>query len=183
MTGWLRGTVKAVPSGDTVLIVANAGPTVRASRIYSSSVAVVVFLLSFAMDVFSLFCFGSRDHHGGLSRLRKLSSSFESSSFPDDDVFFLSLTTLLHTPVVLFFPLFHQSAGPPPEKIVTLAGIIAPRMVRERIFKSCRHSRASFFLLLRVLSVSLFARSAPKALLSSSSSSSERAKSFESLFS
>jgi len=29
VTGWLRGTVKAVPSGDTVLIVANAGPTVR----------------------------------------------------------------------------------------------------------------------------------------------------------
>ena len=46
--------------------------------IYSSS--------SVAMDVFSsLFCFGSRDHRGGLSRLRKLSSSFESSSFPDDD--------------------------------------------------------------------------------------------------
>ena len=119
----------------------------------------------------------------GVSLVSESSSSFESSSFPDDDVFFLSLTTLLHTPVVLFFPLFHQSAGPPPEKIVTLAGIIAPRMVRERIFKSCRHSRASFFLLLRVLSVSLFARSAPKALLSSSSSSSERAKSFESLFS
>ena len=34
VTGWLRGTVKAVPSGDTVLIVANAGPTVRASCIY-----------------------------------------------------------------------------------------------------------------------------------------------------
>merc|ERR1712216_1011031 len=49
VTGWLRGTVKAVPSGDTVLIVANAGPT---------------------------------------------------------------------------------SSGPPPEKIVTLAGIIAPRMGR-----------------------------------------------------
>ncbi len=29
VTGWLRGTVKAIPSGDTVLIVANAGPTVR----------------------------------------------------------------------------------------------------------------------------------------------------------
>ena len=194
VTGWLRGTVKAVPSGDTVLIVANAGPTVRASCIYiyicfwgrlypssSSSVAVMVFLLSFAMCF--LFCFGSLEIITGVSLVSESSSSFESSSFPDDDVFFLSLTTLLHTPVVLFFPLFHQSAGPPPEKIVTLAGIIAPRMVRERIFKSCRHSRASFFLLLRVLSVSLFARSAPKALLSSSSSSSERAKSFESLFS
>ena len=193
MTGWLRGTVKAVPSGDTVLIVANAGPTVRASCIYiyicfggrlypsSSSSVAVVFLLSFAMCF--LFCFGSLEIITGVSLVSESSSSFESSSFPDDDVFFLSLTTLLHTPVVLFFPLFHQSAGPPPEKIVTLAGIIAPRMVRERIFKSCRHSRASFFLLLRVLSVSLFARSAPKALLSSSSSSSERAKSFESLFS
>ncbi len=183
VTGWLRGTVKAVPSGDTVLIVANAGPTVR-GRLYpssSSSVAVMVFLLSFAMCF--LFCFGSLEIITGVSLVSESSSSFESSSFPDDDVFFLSLTTLLHTPVVLFFPLFHQSAGPPPEKIVTLAGIIAPRMVRERIFKSCRHSRASFFLLLRVLSVSLFARSAPKALLSSSSSSSERAKSFESLFS
>ena len=134
-------------------------------------------------DVFSLLFWVPREIIAGVSLVSESSSSFESSSFPDDDVFFLSLTTLLHTPVVLFFPLFHQSAGPPPEKIVTLAGIIAPRMVRERIFKSCRHSRASFFLLLRVLSVSLFARSAPKALLSSSSSSSERAKSFESLFS
>ena len=152
-------------------------------RLYpsSSSSVAVVFLLSFAMCF--LFCFGSLEIITGVSLVSESSSSFESSSFPDDDVFFLSLTTLLHTPVVLFFPLFHQSAGPPPEKIVTLAGIIAPRMVRERIFKSCRHSRASFFLLLRVLSVSLFARSAPKALLSSSSSSSERAKSFESLFS
>ena len=38
VTGWLRGTVKAVPSGDTVLIVANAGPTVRFSLfIYARS--------------------------------------------------------------------------------------------------------------------------------------------------
>ena len=100
----------------------------------SSSVAVMVFLLSFAMCF--LFCFGSLEIITGVSLVSESSSSFESSSFPDDDVFFLSLTTLLHTPVVLFFPLFHQSAGPPPEKIVTLAGIIAPRMVRERIFKS-----------------------------------------------
>ena len=94
----------------------------------------MVFLLSFAMCF--LFCFGSLEIITGVSLVSESSSSFESSSFPDDDVFFLSLTTLLHTPVVLFFPLFHQSAGPPPEKIVTLAGIIAPRMVRERIFKS-----------------------------------------------
>ena len=136
-------------------------------------------------DVFSLLFWVPREIIAGVSLVSESSSSFESSSFPDDDVFFLSLTTLLHTPVVLFFPLFHQSAGPPPEKIVTLAGIIAPRMVRERIFKSSSSfARASFFLrLLRVLSVSLFALwSAPKALLSCTSSS-ERAKSCESLFS
>ena len=100
-------------------------------RLYpsSSSSVAVVFLLSFAMCF--LFCFGSLEIITGVSLVSESSSSFESSSFPDDDVFFLSLTTLLHTPVVLFFPLFHQSAGPPPEKIVTLAGIIAPRMVRE----------------------------------------------------
>ena len=34
----------------------------------------------------------------GVSLVSESSSSFESSSFPDDDVFFLSLTTLLHTP-------------------------------------------------------------------------------------
>ena len=37
VTGWLRGTVKAVPSGDTVLIVANAGPTVRFRSLFFHS--------------------------------------------------------------------------------------------------------------------------------------------------
>ena len=82
--GWLRDG-QGRPSGNTVLIVANAGPTVRArvyiyiyiyiyfwERLYpssSSSVAVMVFLLSFAM--FS-FCFGSLEIITGVSRLRKL---------------------------------------------------------------------------------------------------------------
>ena len=56
----------------------------------------MVFLLSFAMCF--LFCFGSLEIITGVSLVSESSSSFESSSFPDDDVFFLSLTTLLHTP-------------------------------------------------------------------------------------
>ena len=52
VTGWLRGTVKAVPSGDTVLIVANAGPTVRASCIY-----IYMFLGAF-VSFFFFFCRG-----------------------------------------------------------------------------------------------------------------------------
>ena len=67
-------------------------------RLYpsSSSSVAVVFLLSFAMCF--LFCFGSLEIITGVSLVSESSSSFESSSFPDDDVFFLSLTTLLHTP-------------------------------------------------------------------------------------
>ena len=43
VTGWLRGTVKAVPSGDTVLIVANAGPTVRFRSLFFHSSRVFPF--------------------------------------------------------------------------------------------------------------------------------------------
>ena len=49
----------------------------------SSSVAVMVFLLSFAMCF--LFCFGSLEIITGVSLVSESSSSFESSSFPDDD--------------------------------------------------------------------------------------------------
>ena len=41
VTGWLRGTVKAVPSGDTVLIVANAGPTVRFRTLFPTFLSFV----------------------------------------------------------------------------------------------------------------------------------------------
>ena len=106
VTGWLRGTVKAVPSGDTVLIVANAGPTVRASCIYIyvfGGVCILLLLLLSRWCFFSLsrcvfsFVLGP-EIITGVSLVSESSSSFESSSFPDDDVFFLSLTTLLHTP-------------------------------------------------------------------------------------
>ena len=49
-------------------------------------------------DVFSLLFWVPREIITGVSLVSESSSSFESSSFPDDDVFFLSLTTLLHTP-------------------------------------------------------------------------------------
>ena len=56
VTGWLRGTVKAVPSGDTVLIVANAGPTVRVSCIYIY-IYIYMFLGAF-VSFFFFFCRG-----------------------------------------------------------------------------------------------------------------------------
>ena len=163
VTGWLRGTVKAVPSGDTVLIVANAGPTVR--------FCLRVFLFwgfkhrrifsffptedddAFALYVSSVFLLSvlGRDHKASLivvvseTPLVTLSSFDErspKSSFPD--IALLSLT-LLEPPFRCFLSPPFQSAGPPPEKIVTLAGIIAPRMVRRFVIIE------SFFLLLLLL--------------------------------
>ena len=69
----------------------------------------MVFLLSFAMCF--LFCFGSLEIITGVSLVSESSSSFESSSFPDDDVFFLSLTTLLHTPCSCFSSERGSAAG------------------------------------------------------------------------
>ena len=92
---------------------------------------------SLSIDAFTLYVFvslGSRSQ--SVSRLRNNGSrrSTAESSFPD---IVLSLT-LLEPPFHSFLSSF-QSAGPPPEKIVTLAGIIAPRMVRR-----C-HRRFFFF--------------------------------------
>ena len=57
VTGWLRGTVKAVPSGDTVLIVANAGPTVRASCIYIY-IYIYIYMFGAFVSLFFFFCRG-----------------------------------------------------------------------------------------------------------------------------
>ena len=54
----LRGTVKAVPSGDTVLIVANAGPTVRASCIYIYIYIYIYMFLGAFVSFFFFFCRG-----------------------------------------------------------------------------------------------------------------------------
>ena len=66
VTGWLRGTVKAVPSGDTVLIVANAGPTVRVWVYFAHRTAASRFLfrsmLSLFMSLPLFFPMMGRDH-------------------------------------------------------------------------------------------------------------------------
>ena len=139
VTGWLRGTVKAVPSGDTVLIVANAGPTVRFRSLFYISLFCVVLcrctffrggsprerpskqigrvMFLFLSLMLLLFCSRVRAHRNHrlvltikLSRCSLFSNAL--SRWNND-------TTI------------KQSSGPPPEKIVTLAGIIAPRMVRK----------------------------------------------------
>ena len=140
VTGWLRGTVKAVPSGDTVLIVANAGPAVRFRTLsHISLFCVVLFVVAlfsgedhlnerpskqigrvmflFLSLMLLLFCSRVRAHRNHrlvltikLSRCSLFSNAL--SRWNND-------TTI------------KQSSGPPPEKIVTLAGIIAPRMVRK----------------------------------------------------
>ncbi len=72
VTGWLRGTVKAVPSGDTVLIVANAGPTVRFRSLFCISLSIVLF--------FVVALFSGEDHHSRAAvktdRTRDVSFSF-----------------------------------------------------------------------------------------------------------
>jgi hypothetical protein len=79
VTGWLRGTVKAVPSGDTVLIVANAGPTVRFSFVHMRAAVFLFFFEAQRRD-------RSRRDRSFLSLSLSLSSrsSSSSSSVPFD---------------------------------------------------------------------------------------------------
>ena len=110
MTGWLRGTVKAVPSGDTVLIVANAGPTVRASRcVY------ILLLLSRWMCFLLSFVLGPEIIAGvslvSESSRRRSKALLFPTMMISTVVFFLSLTTLLHTPCSCFSSERGSAAG------------------------------------------------------------------------
>lgn len=142
VTGWLRGTVKAVPSGDTVLIVANAGPTVRFRTLFPT-------FLSFVCCSFCRCTFfrGGSPQRAAVKTDRTCDVSFSLSL-----MLLLSfalacerIETIVSYSLLMRCSLFSnalsrcndnnntikQSSGPPPEKIVTLAGIIAPRMVRK----------------------------------------------------
>ena len=119
---------------------------------------------------FTCLCVSSLIGFGSRSQSVVTLSSFDESpksSFPDDIIALLSLT-LLEPPSRCFLsPPFHQSAGPPPEKIVTLAGIIAPRMVRRFVIKSFFLLLLLLLLLLRVLrrrrcAAFLFSRGLPR---------------------
>ena len=141
VTGWLRGTVKAVPSGDTVLIVANAGPTVRFRTLFPT-------FLSFVCCSLELHFFPGRiTSRAAVKTDRTCDVSF-SLSLMLSLSFALAcerIETIVSYSLLIRCSLFSnalsrcndnnntikQSSGPPPEKIVTLAGIIAPRMVRK----------------------------------------------------
>ena len=141
VTGWLRGTVKAVPSGDTVLIVANAGPTVRfrtLSRISLFCVVLFVVALFSGEDhlnerpskqigrVMFLFLSLLCSHSFALACERIEKNIVSHSLLMRCSLFSNALSRCNDNNNTI-----KQSSGPPPEKIVTLAGIIAPRMVRK----------------------------------------------------
>lgn len=140
VTGWLRGTVKAVPSGDTVLIVANAGPTVRFRTLSHISLFCVLF--------FGVALFSGEDHRRERPSKQIGRVMFLFLSLLCSHSFALAcerIETIVSYSLLIRCSLFSnalsrcndnnntikQSSGPPPEKIVTLAGIIAPRMVRK----------------------------------------------------